>query len=1095
MKYQGIESSKNRYLIFFVLFVSLSVLSTGFTAENETHPLLRYPDIHDNLIVFVYGEDIWSVPAIGGVATRLTINQGSEIYPKISPDGSMIAFTGEYDGNPDVYVMNLYGGDITRVTYHPDADNVVGWDAAKNKILFRSRRSSFNRFDKLFLISPDGSGLEELILHEAALGSFSPDGKKIAYNRLSRERATWKRYQGGQAQNIYLFDFQKMVDKEIIHSRFTDRFPMWIGNKIYFSSDRDGVLNIYEYDLKDSTISQVTHFTDYDVRRPSFSGTKIIFELGGDLWLLDTGSGQSHRIPIQIKTDTPATRPYLKDVRDFITDFDCSPDGERAAVDARGEIFTVPRAHGATQNLTNSSGARDKDPAWSPDRQTIAYLSDKTGEYDIYLVDQSGQSEAVRLTDYKDGYRHTLRWSPDSRKIAFADQTLTLYYLDVSSKKVVKVDKSDYQVPDVSIDLKQIYDFTWSPDSRFLAYSKMNANQVFQLHIYELETGKIHVVNDDLFNDFQPVFTRDGQYLLFISNRRFDPTYGDFEWQMVYKKVAGIYSLILQKDGEPLFPFRDNEVKTETPQIAPASKAATTKVNIDFDGLAQRIQAFPLDRGNYRNLAVNDSGVFYLNADEGDFNRFEFRETGPKDLYFFSFHQREERPVIEQIDGFKLSGNGSNIIYKRGKSIGFVDAYQREATPDTLDLSGLEMWLDPVAEWEQIYNEAWRMERDFYYDPNMHGINWDAMKTKYGKLVPFASCRQDITYLIGELIGELSTSHTYVWGGDEKQKPVEVNVGMLGADYEVDQASNRYMFKKIYRVPEWTDDLYPPLTMPGVNVNEGDYLLEVNGTPVTADKNMYSYFQNLADKQVTITVNSKPSLNGARKVVVKPLDSESDLHYLDWVEHNREVAEKESNGEIGYLHFPDTYNRSARIFPKLYYSQTQKKGLIVDERFNAGGLDPDIFLSRLDMKPLSYWTRRNSHDQVSPYMSNNAHLVCIINKYAGSGGDEFPYQFRKKGMGPIIGTRTWGGLVGISMFVSLIDGGTVTVPDYRIYGMDGKWVVENVGVEPDTEVDLNPVEVSWGYDAQLQKAIEILKEQIKKEPRSWPKHPPFPVEK
>jgi tricorn protease len=1094
MNRYGTISSKNNFIILLIIVFLFLTFSPGFASDTESHALLRYPDIHDNLVVFVYGEDIWSVPVTGGIATRLTINEGEEIYPKISPDGSMIAFTGEYDGNPDVYVMNIYGGDITRVTYHPASDNVVGWDATKNKILFRSRRNSFNRFDKLFLISPDGSGLEELILHEAALGSFSPDGQKIAYNRLSRESATWKRYQGGEAQNIYLFDFQKMVDKEIIQSKFTDRYPMWIGDKIYFSSDRDGVLNIYAYDLNNTNISQITHFTDYDVRRPSFYGNQIIFELGGSLWVLDTNTGQSHQIPIEIKTDTPATRPYLKDVKKFITSFDCSPDGERVAIDARGEIYTVPREHGATRDLTNSSGARDRDPAWSPDGKTIAYLSDKSGEYDIYLIDQSGQSEAVRLTNYKEGYRHTLRWSPDSKKIAFADQTLSLYYLDVVSKKVVKVDKSDYQVPDVSLNLKQIYDFTWSPDSRCLAYSKMNANLVFQLHIYELESGKIHVVSDGLFNDFQPVFTRDGQYLLFISNRRFDPTFGDFEWQMVYKKVAGIYNLMLHQDGEPLFPYQDNEAKSELPRTASSSRTSIIKKNIDFDGLAQRIQAFPLDRGNYRNLAVNDSGVFYLNANEGDYNRFEFRELGPRDLYYFSFEEREQRPVIEQIDEFKLSADGSNIVYKKGKSIGLIDAYQKEAAPDTLDLSGLQMWLNPVAEWEQIYNEAWRMERDFYYDPNMRGLDWNAMQLKYGKLVPYASCREDINYLIGELIGELSTSHTYVWGGDDKQEPVEVNVGMLGADYEIDQASNRYKFKKIYRVPEWTDELYPPLAMPGINVNEGNYLLEVNGTSITADKNIYSYFQNLAEQQVTLTVNTKPSLNGARKVVVKPLDSEADLRYLDWVEHNRLVAEKASNGEIGYLHFPDTYTGSTKIFPKLYYSQTQKKGLIVDERFNAGGLDPDIFLSRLDMKPLSYWTRRNSHDQVSPYMSNNAHPVCIINKYAGSGGDEFPYLFRKKGMGPIIGTRTWGGLVGISMFISLIDGGTVTVPDYRIYGTDGKWIIENVGVEPDIEVDLDPVEVSRGYDAQLEKAIEILKEQIKNDPRPWPKHPPFPEE-
>lgn len=1084
-----------RFLYVQLLLLFIIFMISGVWAQ-EKRPLMRFPDIHDNLVVFAYGEDIWSVPAMGGIATRLTINDGVEIFPKISPDGSMIAFTGEYDGNADVYVMNIYGGEIRRVTYHPGFDEVVGWYPLKNKIIFSSRRHSFNRFDKLYLISPDGTGLEELILHEGALGSFSPDGKKIAYNRLSREGSTWKRYRGGTAQDIYIFDLEKNIDRKIIDFKGTDRYPMWIGNKIYFSSDRDRVLNIYTYDLTSGNIEQITHHVEYDVRRPSFGDKKIIYELGGELWVLDTNISQTKKIPVQINADAPEVRPYLKDVEKFVTGFDCSPKGERAVIEARGEIFTVPHKDGSTRNLTGTSGARDRDPAWSPDGKTIAYISDKSGEYEIFLVNQAGEKEAIQLTHLKDGYRHTLRWSPDSKKIAFADQTLSCYYLNVSSKKITKVDKAKYEVPDVSLDLKQIYDFSWSPDSRYIAYSKMNADLVFQLYIYDLSTGKKQCVSNGLFNDFNPVFTRDGQYLLFISNRRFDPTFCDFEWEMVYKKMAGIYSLTLRKAGKPLLPFKSDEaaIGTDTKKENKSKKKVKENIVIDFDGITKRVQALPLDRGNYRNLAVNESSVFYLNADAGDFNRFEFRELGPRTLYSFSIADREEHKVIDKINAYKLSAEGSKIVYKKGNKIGIIDSNAKDSKGEELDLSELKMWYHPRAEWQQMFNEAWRMERDFYYTSNMHGIDWYAMKEKYGKLIPFASCRQDIRYIIGELIAELNTSHTYVFGGDITRKAERVNVGMLGADYEIDQANNRYKFKKIYRVPEWTDELYPPLAMPGLNVSEGDYLLEVNGQSITADKNIYSYFQDLAGEQVTLKINSKPTLAGARKVVVKPLRTERQLRYLDWVEHNRLVAEKESNGQIGYLHFPDTYTGSTKIFPKYYYSQTQKKGLIVDGRFNAGGLDPDIFLSRLDKKSLSYWTRRYSHDQVSPHMGNNAHLVCITNKYAGSGGDELPHLFRKKGMGPVIGTRTWGGLVGISMFIKLIDGGIVTVPDYRIYNTDGKWVVENVGVEPDVTVDLNPVEVSKGYDAQLMKAIEILKQKIKEDPRPWPQHEPFPVD-
>ncbi|MBN2172957.1 MAG: PD40 domain-containing protein [Bacteroidales bacterium] len=1076
---------------FLPLMIFIMTLSSNTTVFSQG-PLMRFPDIHENLVVFVHGEDIWSVPATGGIATRLTINDGEERYPKISPDGSMIAFTGYYDGNPDVYVMNKYGGNITRLTYHPSYDQVIGWHPAKNKIIFNSYRPGYPGYTRLYLIKPDGTGLEELIMHEAAQGSFSPDGSKIAYNKVSRENRTWKRYQGGTAQEVYIYDFVTNEEKNISNYTGTDRLPMWIGDKIYFASDRDRILNIYYYDLNTATIQKVTNHSEYDVRRPSAGGNKIIYEHGGELWILDAATGKTEKIKIRIETDLPEVRPYLKDVKEDITGIGCSPNGERALINARGEIFSVPYENGPTRNLTNSSGARDKDAVWSPDGRSVAFFSDKNGEYNLYLQDQKGEKEAVQLTDYKDGYRHTLRWSLDSKKLAFTDQELTCYIIDISSKEITRVDKAYFENIDVSLDVKPIYDFNWSPDSRFLAYSKMDEDLVNKVYIYSLDDKSIHCIST-IFNDFHPVFSNDGQYLFFVSNRRFDPTFCDFEWEMVYKKTSGIYCLTLQKNGLPFNKLKSDEVKTDADkEKEKESEDKTVRVVIDWEGLTDRIEALPLNRGNYRYLSVNDNALFYLNRDEGDFNRFEFRVPNNMDLYRFNFEEREEAKVIEEINLYVVSANGKKIAYKKGDDVGIIEASESDSKGHNLNLADLKMWYEPRNEWKQIFNEAWRMERDFYYEPNMHGLDWDLMREKYGNLISLASCRQDVQYIIGELIGELNTSHTYIYGGDRKRTSDRVSIGMLGADFKVDTSSNRYFFSNILKTSDWTEGIFPPLSKPGIHVKTGDYLLKVNGMDITADKNIYSYFQNLAGKQVTITVNGKPDLDGAKEFVVEPLSNDYDLRYQEWAEKNRLIVDSVSGGKIGYIHFPDTYTGSTKEFPKYFYSQTRKEGLIIDGRFNGGGLDPEIFFDRLRKKPHSYWTRRYSHDQTSPAYGVRAHMVCLTNRQAGSGGDELPFEFRQFGMGPVIGTRTWGGLVGVSMFISLIDGGGLTAPDYRIYTEDGKWVIENEGVTPDIIVELKPTEVANGFDAQLMKGVDYLLQKIREEPITWPRHPSFP---
>ncbi len=1066
-------------------------LSLAVLFNLNAQQIMRFPDISDHSVVFTSGEDLWTAPIEGGDAVRLTIHDGAERYPKYSPDGSLIAFTGEYDGNTDVYVMNSGGGDITRITYHPGSDEVVGWHPVKNKIIFNSGRNSTSRYTKLYLISPDGTGLEELILYDASRGSFSPDGSMIAYNKTARENRTWKRYRGGRAQEIYLYDFGTDTEENISNFGGTDRMPMWVGEMVYFVSDRDGTLNIYSWDTKRKTIRQLTHHAGYDVLRASARGDRIVYEMGGEIWLLDLSSGQSRKIDIRIHPDAPETRPYMEDLAENIQDFNLSPSGIRALVVARGEVFTVPKTAGVTENITDHCGAREKDAVWSHDGKRIAFLSDRTGEYEIYIRNADGTGEAEKMTTHQNGYRHTLRWSPDDKKIAYADQTLRCYILDVQSRKITEVDRAEFEHVDESINHKGIWDYTWSPDGKYLAYSKMNRDLVWQLYIYSLEQERVYPVSDGLYYDFNPVFTRDGEHLLFVSNRSFVPTFCDMEWEMVYKDVARICALTLKKDGPSIVPLK-NETEAGSQQKSPGADAP---FRIDFGGIEKRIEALPLPAGNYRDLAVNESCLFYLNSEDGDYNRMDYRALGPRTLYRYSFENREEKTVMEGIDGFRLSADGSAIVYRKGKQLGIISPGEENSAGNPLDLSGLKMEIDPVKEWNAIFYEAWRMERDFYYEPGMHGIDWPAMREKYGKMIDRATCRQDVEFIIGELIGELNTSHTYVYGGAGRREAERVNIGMLGTDWEVDGSAQLYRFKKIFRVPDWTRGLYPPLAKPGLNIQEGDYLLSVNGEKVTAEKNIYSCFVGLAGKKVKLLVNSRPSEEGARDVIVEPSGSEYYFRYYDWLENNRIAVDKASGGQIGYIYLPDTYEGSATDFPKYFYSQTKKKGLIIDGRFNGGGLDPEIFLQRLLKKPHSYWTRRYSADQPIPLLAVTAHMACLTNRYAGSGGDLLPYEFKLNKMGPVIGTRTWGGLVGVSMFLELLDGSGLTAPDYRIYNEEGKWVVENRGVEPDIIIEQNSAELAGGKDTQLMKAVEVLMEKIKADPPSMPVHEPFPVDR
>jgi len=1048
-------------------------------------PLLRFPNLHGETAVFVCAGDIWTVPVKGGRACRLTDDPGEDSHPFFSPDGELIAFSSEAGGNTDVWVMRADGSERRRVTYHPADDEVIGWHPTEGKILFRSSRSSWSRFDRLFLIAPDGSGLESLPLHEAARGAFSPDGSHIVYNRVSREDRTWKHYRGGLAQDLWLYDFQTGTDRKLTDFPGTDHLPMWIGTRIYFASDRDGRFNVYSTTPEGADLRQETHSRDWDVLRPSSDGQRIIYEKSGDLWIFDPAAGSE--IPVDIRIPVPAseTRPYRRKTSSDITDLAPSPAGGRVLISARGEVFSVPAEHGDTRNLSDTPGARERNAVWSPDGKTIAWFSDADGEMDIWIRGTAIGSAPRRLTDLGPGFRHSLRFSPDSSLLAFGDQRLRLMVLDIATRKIREIDRAPREPMDVALSRKEISDFSFSPDSHFIAWARMGRDMVSHIRIADLTTGETHDVSEGPYNDFGPCFSSDGTHLFFLSNRSFTPTLGDFEWEMVYKKMTRIYALRLRADARPVFPLLIDE---NAPAKSPATNKMTKNVSIDWDGLAERIEQLPPKAGNYRELRTDGSSLFFLDSDSGDYNPFEFRSPVPRKLRGLDLANGKIRTLREKVRNYELSADSKHLLWRDTSGVGIGEISSVKADSPALELDGMVAEIDPCKEWFEVYDEAWRMERDYFYDPGMRGLDWKAVGEKYRQLVPRATCARDMEFIIGELIGELGTSHSYISAGKAHREAEQVGVGMLGADYVAEHGLWR--FSKIYRTADWSRAVIPPLA--GKDVSEGDYLLGVNGVPVGAGREVWAWFQGLTGQPVHLRVADNPEGENSRDIVVRTLDSEYRLRYEDWVEQNRRLVDEASGGKIGYLHFPDTYMGSATEFPRQYYSQVRKEGLIIDGRFNAGGLDPIIFLERLARKPISYWSRRYSADQRTPWYVTNAHMVCLTNRQAGSGGDELPYTFRRLGMGPIIGTRTWGGLVGYSADIELMDGSGLTAPNYRIYTPDGRWIIENEGVAPDIEVELDPADMMAGHDAQLEKAIEVLMQEIRENPLRDPTHPPFP---
>jgi tricorn protease len=1092
------------------LFVLVAAGSAGPRAQAPETRLLRFPAIHGNQIVFTYAGDLFTVAASGGVARRLTSDVGFEMFARFSPDGKSLAFTGQYDGNTEVYLMPAQGGEPKRLTWtatlgRDDVSDrmgpnniVIGWKDATH-VLFRSRRTEWNDFlGKLYLASTGGGPIEELPLPRGGFGSYSADGSQLVYNRVFREFRTWKRYRGGMADDVWLYDFKSKATTNLTNNPALDIVPMWKGNKIYFSSDRDAPYrqNLYSYDLTTKQTKKLTTFTDFDVKFPSLGDAAIVFENGGYIYKLDLASEKSEKVPVTILEDFGGGRPAVVDVSRSVTNFEIAPDGNRALFGARGDVFTVPAKYGPTRNITRTPGVHERDSKWSPDGKWISYVSDQTGEDEIWIAPQDGQGTAVQLTKNGDNYKFAPTWSPDSRKILWADRKQRLHVVDVESKAVTLVT----EIPSF-----WTTDYAWSPDSKWIAYAKAEDEGMGRIFLYSLESKQNTPVTDGWFNVSNPAFSADGKYLFFVSARSFNPTYGQTEFQHVYNDMSKIYLLTLAKETKSPIAPRSDEVKIKEDKggaatdgkkeaagvdakkgdtATDAKKDGAAAVKIDLAGLVGRIAALPVPAANYRSLTSAGNKLYYARASS--------REPGA--LYVFDLDKQSETQVLAGAMGYEMSADGKKMIVPVGGRYAIIDAPASKVDPrDFLDVSDLKVTVDRHAEWKQIFNESWRQMRDFFYAPNMHGLDWPSVRAKYAPLIEHVNHRADLTYVIGEMIGELNAGHSYVGGGDLPKVP-RVSMGLLGARLERDASTKFFKITRILKGQNWDPSLRSPLTEIGVDVKEGEFIVAVDGRSTAALSDIWEALVGKAGKQVTLKVNATASAQGARDVVVVPTDDERNLYYFDWVQGNIEKVTKATNGRVGYVHVPDMGVPGLNEFAKYFYPQTSKEALIVDVRSNGGGNVSPMIIERLRRELVLVDVARNGTPQTNPGAMVVGPKVLLADEFSASDGDLVTWRFKTHKIGPVIGKRTWGGVVGISGTLPFLDGGVLNKPEFSRYDVTGKaWAIEGTGVEPDIVVDNDPAKEYEGIDQQLDKAIEVIVAALKKQPGTLAPMPPYPV--
>ncbi|GLH68164.1 S41 family peptidase [Geothrix edaphica] len=1085
-----------RLLPFFA--TALVVAASVNAAAQIDARLIRYPDVSATQIVFTYANDLWLVPKAGGVAQRLSTPKGEESFARFSPDGREVAFSGNYDGNLDVYTLPVTGGVPTRITHHPMPDRMVDWAPDGKAILFASgMESGKDRFNKLFTVAKGGGLPQALPLPYAEFGALSPDGKVLAYQPVATDFRTWKRYRGGMASEIWFYDLAKKTASRLpSEGGSNDSQPMWHGGKLYFLSDRDSAkrANVWSYDLATKAFKQITFFKDYDAHFPAIGPSDIVLEAGGRLHRIELPSEKLVEVKVEVVTDRATLRPREENASKLIKHPTLSPQGKRVLFEARGEVFSVPAEKGYVVNLTRTSGAAERHPALSPDGRQLAYFSDRTGEYELYVRPADGSGQERQVTHLGPGFRYRITWSPDGKQVVFADQAMRINLCDLTTGKVQAVDKGLFLSEGPLEDFRA----SWSPDSRWFAFPLDTPNRNSVIVLYDTKTGQRHQVTSPFYNAGDPAFDPEGKYLFLSTGQQFAPTYSDLDGTWIYAATTRLAAIPLRRDvTSPTAPRNDadaakddkKEEKKEGGNGADkkeeAKKEAPKAVEIDLEGLEARMVLLPPAAGYYADLAATKGKLVYRRAAHIN----PMAESVTATLYTYDLEEREEKAVLADLDGAMLSGDGKKVLVNRKQEYALIDLKPEQKFEKKLPTTELMMTVDPQAEWQQIFNDAWRLERDMFYDPGMHGVDWKAMKARYGQLLKDCVTREDVNFVIGELIAELNASHAYRGGGDQ-ELPARLGVGLLGADFTLEHGA--YRFKTILRGAPWDAQTRGPLAQPGLQVKEGDYLLAVNRTPLDPRTDPWAAFQGLAGKTVLLTVNDKPSLDGARDLLVETVANDYPLRYWAWIEANRKYVEKASGGRIGYVYVPDTGIGGQNDLVRQFRGQWDKAGLIIDERFNSGGQIPDRFIEMLGRRTLNYWGVRDGKDWQWPQIAPNGAMAMLINGWSGSGGDLFPHYFRQAGLGPLIGRRTWGGLIGISGAPALIDGGNVTVPTFGIYSKEGKWIVEGHGVEPDIEVMDDPALLAQGRDPQLDRAIQEVEAAIKKNPPMATPKPSYP---
>jgi tricorn protease len=1066
-------------------------------AAQMDRVLLDQPAMSQTQIVFEYGGELWSVARTGGEAHVLASGMDLLADPIFSPDGSQIAFTGTYDKNTDVYVLPATGGQPRRLTFHPDPDMALGWTPDGRSVLFSSRRYSYSDPDQLFTVSVTGGFPTELPLPSGEMGSYSPDGSHIAYVPGFQWEPFWKGYKGGQHTEIWISRLADSSTVRIPNLNSNEDDPMWVGNKVYFLSDRDGPVTLYAYDTDTRQVQRLIDNKGFDITSASAGPGGIVYSQFGQLSIYDFATGTTHAVPVTVAGDLPQRRPYFASVADDIMSASLSPNGVRAAFEAHGDILTVPAKHGSIDNLTHSPGAMDREPAWSPDGQSIAYFSDGAGEYDLYIRHQDGTGPARRIAlGQDDAFYYGLRWSPDSRKLLFTDQKLELWYVDASGSDAHprKVATDNFDIP--------LHEFhaRWSPDSRWITYTKLMPNYLHAIFVYSLSDDSTHQVTDAASDCMFPVFDRGGKYLYFTSSTNTGLAYGWLDMTSTERPLTRtVYAATLQAGtASPLAPrsgFENATPSASKPEAAraggrhPASQPnKPAPVSIDFEGLQARAVPLPIPAANYFDLIAGESGTLYLaRAPLVVMPSMGGRGPPPADVLRFDLKTRQTQEVVDGIDAAAFSANGGKLLYRRGPEWFIADA-QPHAKPDHLDLSDMRVLVVPREQWAQMYRDAWRIQRAFFYNPTFDGLDLDAAEKEFANYLPGIASRDGLTFLFQEMMSYISVGHMFIRGG-YVPKMEEITVGLLGADYAVEQG--HYRITRIFTGGRWNPELYAPLAQPGLKVKEGDYLLAVNGDPIDGGSSIYQEFEDLANKTVTLTVGPNPGPEGSHTIVVRTIPSEAALRHAAWIDHNIELVNRLSGGRLGYVYLPDTAWGGFTNFNRYYFSQVDKQGVVVDERFNHGGQLADYIVDYLERHPTSLIVSRWGRMEVSPPEAIYGPKVMVINQFSGSGGDALPWLFKMDHVGTLVGERTWGGLVGIYGYPPLMDGGLITSPRIAVEGLDNTFPVENHGVSPDVTVWQDPQLMRQGHDPQLERAVAIALQQLEANPPPHYQRPPW----